>query len=1362
MVVDDIEKNTCNKDEILNLILRSTDIVAWTATYPDLKLVYISHSSERILGLDPRELLNKTDLWSQYIHPDDIPLVEAAKKQRELESKVSAEYRILRPDGSICWVLENSGIEYDNDNVPLHIEGTFIDITDRKNAEEELLLSEERIKRLETIFQYRADSVQDFLDFALAEAIKLSQSKVGYIYFYNEAQRQFILNTWSKGVMKECAITEPQTVYELDNTGIWGEAVRQGKEIIVNDFQAPNPLKKGYPEGHVELYKYLTVPVYKKGNIVAVVAVANKETDYDKEDVLQLTLLMDSVWNVLEAIKAEEALHKSEEKYRQAYSLMRGVIESPKEISICALDKEYRYLAFNKNHQILMKEAWGADIEVGTDLPGYINDPAEKKKVKEVFDRALAGEAFTGIEELKVSQHDKRCHSVVFSPLRDVNSNVIGLTVVLADITERKKAERTLMESERKFRTIFDNANDGISIANMDAHLLEVNQKTCDDLGYSRDELLQMTIMDFIPQKDAAGMPERMKELHEQGDAIFEAVAIHKDGSVIQVEVNNRLIEYEGKPAMLIISRDITERKKAEKALQESESSLAKSQEIAHVGSWVLDIAANHLAWSDEVYRIFGLQPQEFDATYQAFLDAVHPEERIMVDTAYSSSLQEGKNTYEIEHRIIRRDTREIRYVHEKCVHEREPGGAVVRSLGVVHDVTEYKLAEEKLLTYANELEQKNKELDQALIRAEEATRAKSEFLANMSHEIRTPMNGVIGMAGLLLDTELTDEQWQYAETVKVSGESLLQIINDILDFSKIEAGKLELETVDFDLQKMLDEFAAMLSVRAQEKELEFICAASPDVPVCLNGDPGRLQQILLNLAGNAVKFTEQGEVAVNVTLESETDSMARLHFSVRDTGIGIPDNKMDLLFNKFSQVDTSTTRQYGGTGLGLAISRQLVELMGGEIGVKSEMDKGSEFWFTIDLPKISSGERRKENTAEVEGAHILVVDDNATNLEILSKRLSSWGVKVEEAESGLAALQAMYHAHEDGDPFQVAILDMQMPNMDGEAVANAIKSDKKLKNTSLVMLSSLGVRPDMKNKNFAAYLTKPVRHPELLDILSAILGNHRQKQSNAHVNARSSPDKSRNNIRILLAEDNIVNQRVAQSMLQKLGYHTDTVGNGTEAIKALEMMPYDLVLMDVQMPEVDGFEATRRIRDPRSSVLNHEIPVIAMTAYAMKGDKERCMEAGMNDYISKPVSVKALTETLKKWHSVTQNESKGSGPPGKVHEPVDSPVFDIQTLYERGMDKDLARSLIQIFLEDMPKQIEALRASIEKGELDRISWYAHNIKGTSANIGGMSLSTIAAEIEKAGNKSQIDEISADMAELEKQYELLAEELRKI
>jgi PAS domain S-box-containing protein len=561
------------------------------------------------------------------------------------------------------------------------------------------------------------------------------------------------------------------------------------------------------------------------------------------------------------------------------------------------------------------------------------------------------------------------------------------------------------------------------------------------------------------------------------------------------------------------------------------------------------------------------------------------------------------------------------------------------KTMGVVlvfRDITDRKRAEKKLTETNRRLEEATTRANEMALQADMANAAKSEFLANMSHEIRTPMNGVIGMTGLLLDTDLNEDQRSYAETVRKSGESLLGLINDILDFSKIEAGRLDMKTLDFDLRALLDDFAATAALRAHEKGLEFICAAAPDVPAYLRGDPGRLRQILTNLTGNAVKFTHEGEIAVRASLVSETDSEAVIRFSVKDTGIGVPAHKQELLFQKFIQVDASNTRKYGGTGLGLAISKQLVEMMNGEIGVKSEEGRGSEFWFAVRLAKQPAQERAEMPLADIRGIHILVADDNATNREVLTAQLRSWGVRTEDAQDGFAALKALYLAKDAVDPFRIAILDMQMPGMDGVALARVIKADEALKSTHLVLLSSLGQRGDarqMEEVGFSAYLTKPVRQSELFDCLSVVLaGTAATRQAQPIVTRHSIREMRRGAVRILLAEDNITSQQVAIMILKKLGLYGDAVANGAEAVHALEILPYDLVLMDVQMPEMDGLEATQHIRDPQSMVRNHQVPIIAMTAHAMQGDREKYLKAGMNDYVSKPVSLKALGEVLEKW----------------------------------------------------------------------------------------------------------------------------------
>ncbi len=687
-------------------------------------------------------------------------------------------------------------------------------------------------------------------------------------------------------------------------------------------------------------------------------------------------------------------------------------------------------------------------------------------------------------------------------------------------------------------------------------------------------------------------------------------------------------------------------------------------------------------------------------------------------------------------------------------------------------DITDLKQRETDLLVANEQLEEAIARANDMAAEAEIASIAKSEFLANMSHEIRTPMNGVIGMTGLLMDTELSDEQRHYAELVRNSGESLLCIINDILDFSKIEAGRLELETLDFDLHSMLDDFAANMAVSAHAKGLELICGFEPGVPSLLQGDPGRLRQILINLTCNAIKFTPAGEVSIRVSISTENETTVLLHFSIRDTGIGIPGEKTALLFNKFTQVDASTTRRYGGTGLGLAISRQLAEMMGGQIGVKSAPGKGSTFWFTVSLAKQAPRvEKERISYFDLRGVRVLVVDDNGTNREILNRHMVAWGMQVAEAEDGHSALTILTRAVNEKNPFKIAVIDMQMPGMDGETLGRTIRSDHRLGKTLMIMLTSMGARGDARhfeNIGFSGYMTKPVRHQEFRGLLSFILSSGKEPVPKG-IATRHSVSEALNwftgtRARILLAEDNIVNQKVALGILKKLGLKADAVADGLEAVTALKTIPYDLVLMDVQMPNMDGYEATLQIRGSQSPVLNHTIPIIAMTAHAMAGDREKCLESGMNGYVAKPIDPLSLAEELEKWLP----EKCGSTP-----EPVgqaalgsgknySGTIFNREDFTERVMgDLQLADEIFRSFLEDMPGQIQALKNYVEQQQTEQICSQAHKIKGSAGNLSAPALRCLALSLEEAAKAEDFSRLKDLLPQLETAFEELKNTMEK-
>jgi len=942
---------------------------------------------------------------------------------------------------------------------------------------------------------------------------------------------------------------------------------------------------------------------------------------------------------------------------------------------------------------------------------------------------------------------------------------------------EAKREIQKRQRAETKYRSIFEHATEGIFQTTLEGRYLSANPMLASLYGYnSPSELMAETRDIQHPPYVEPNRREEFKRLIQEQGAVwnFESQVYRQDGSIIWISENARplyddqsqLLGYEGTVA------EITARKQTE-LIQSQLAAIVESSEDAII-SETLD--GRITSWNAGAQRILGYSAEEVMGQSVAIL---LPPNHLDQELTLLEKIKQGKY---IDHYETQRRCKDgtLIAISLSISPIRNQAGKIVGASKIARDITQQKRAEQ-------ELQQAKESAVREAARSAAANRAKSEFLATMSHEIRTPLNGIIGMTGLLLNTALTPQQRDFAETIRSSGDNLLTIINDILDFSKIESHKLELEQQPFSLRSCIEEALDLLATQAVAKNLELACLLDPQVPPAIIGDVTRLRQVLVNLLGNAIKFTESGEVTITVTARPSggsrseqltpkhqeqnqrnqtvrtTTAFYEIQFAVQDTGIGIAAEGMDRLFQSFSQVDASTTRKYGGTGLGLAISKRLSEMMGGRMWAESQPGQGSTFYFTIAAQAATSlfpETPEDDQQTQLANKRLLIVDDNAINRKILTLQTQAWGMLPHAAASGPEALEWLHR----GERFDLAILDMQMPQMDGVDLAAQIRQLPGCRELPLLILSSMG-RPNETllqgaDVNFAAFLSKPIKQSQLYNVLTEALGTQPIQLKPTPVPARpvDTQPGQKLPLRILLAEDHLVNQKLALFLLEKLGYRADVAANGLEVLEALHRQPYDVVLMDVQMPEMDGLEASRRICQDWSP---EERPwIIAMTANAMQGDREQCLAAGMDDYLSKPIKVEALVEALQRCPSRCQPPSPEQGSKSADHPAVDTRVLqELQALLgDNGAA--LVGELIDCYLEDSPKLLQAMATAIAQTDGETLRRAAHTLKSSSADQGAILLSGLCKELEDIGRTGTLTGAAAKVAQAETEYERVQAALR--
>ena len=1205
--------------------------------------VFFSAQWKRMLGYEANEIEETWKEWGAHVHPDDRERVKQAINdhfRRESPVYVS-EHRVRCKDGQYKWILGRGKVlSWTPEGKPVRMVGTHSDITERKQLEQRLTLQHQVADLLAG-----ASGLNNAISAILQPVCQTLGWEEGLLWVVDESVQKLRCHSiWTaSGTALEHYGTASRELAFAYGVGLPGRVWAEAKPVWISDVTREQNFPRAALAKQVGFHTAAAFPVRLADRIYAVLEFFHHEIL--PEDPSLLTTFQ-AVADQLSQFCARE---QAEERLRQTQFTMEQAMDA-----IYWIDPHAKILYANEAASFMVgysrEELLGMTVhDLNPDFPASMW-PAFWEETRR--NKTMSFETNHRARDGRLVPIDIRVSFLAYEGQE-------FHCAFVRDISARKQAEDALTRSHDLLKSFVEHTPAAVAMLDKDLRYIAVSRRWLQDYRLAGQDLTGRHHYEVFPEIRLMG---EWQAIHQR--CLGGAVERREEERFVRANGSEDWLRWEVRPwreskgdigGIIMFTEVITERKRAEQAVEQLMRRYKDLVDSINGIVWEADaMTAQFTFVSRQAEAILGYPIEEWLSSPTFWVDHMHPEDR---NWAPQHCLREVRKhrAHTFEYRMLAADGRTV-WIQD-LVSVLVENGRVTKLRGILEDITARKLSEVELAQAAQDLERKNRELAVARDQALEAVKIKAEFLATMSHEIRTPMNGVIGMTGLLLDTQLTPEQREYAETVRFSSEHLLDIINEILDFSKIEAGKLDLEIVNFDLHTTVEDTLGLLGERAYAKGLELTCLMQAGVPTLLRGDPGRLRQILVNLIGNAIKFTEQGEIVVTVSVSDEqemgtppsTNTPRRwFRIEVSDTGIGITPEQQTKLFQSFTQADGSTTRKYGGTGLGLAICKKLVEMLGGRIGVDSKVGVGSVFWFTVPFYLQPEGAQQASlPTVALKGRRILIVDDHATNRKVLEQYLYGRGVTYKSAENGVEALQCLRDAAARQTPFDLAILDMQMPGMDGLELAKQIKSDHTISPTRLVLLTSVGQRGDAKAAQDAgldAYLTKPIRQSLVFECLGLVLGHTSDvagtiDRSPASIITQHTVAEAMMQSRplVLVVEDNPVNQKVAANMIEKLGYRVNVAANGREAVESLARIPYSLVFMDCQMPEMDGFEATRIIRDQESNLQQTggkpaHLPIIAMTANAMTEDREQCLAAGMDDFLGKPVTSKSLSTVLGRW----------------------------------------------------------------------------------------------------------------------------------